>query len=67
MTPQRSMTQLSSGQRPPYRRNMTLDVVKHLAKVIFDPYRPERDYMRGPGPKWHARAAGVAWPSVDGI
>jgi hypothetical protein len=20
-----------------------------------DPYRPERHYMRGPGPKWHAR------------
>lgn len=26
-----------------------------------DPYRPERHYMRGPGPKWHARhRAGVA-------
>ena len=22
---------------------------------LFDPYRPERHYMRGPGPKWHAR------------
>jgi hypothetical protein len=21
---------------------------------IFDSYRPERHYMRGPGPKWHA-------------
>lgn len=20
-----------------------------------DPYRPERHYMRGPGPKWHAK------------
>ena len=19
---------------------------------LFDPYRPERHYMRGPGPKW---------------
>jgi hypothetical protein len=29
-----------------------------------DPYRPERHYMRGPGPKWRARqradVAGVA-------
>jgi hypothetical protein len=22
-----------------------------------DPYRPERHYMRGPGPKWHAKHA----------
>jgi hypothetical protein len=21
----------------------------------FDSYRPERHYMRGPGPKWHAK------------
>jgi hypothetical protein len=24
-------------------------------KAVFDPYRPERHYMRGPGPKWHAK------------
>ena len=23
---------------------------------LFDPYRPELHYMRGPGPKWRARA-----------
>ena len=22
---------------------------------IFDPYRPELHYMRGPGPKWHEK------------
>jgi hypothetical protein len=22
---------------------------------LFDPYRPELHYMRGPGPKWHAK------------
>ena len=22
---------------------------------MFDPYQPERHYMRGPGPKWHAK------------
>jgi hypothetical protein len=30
-----------------------------LKKGLFDPYRPELHYMRGPGPKWrqkHARA-----------
>ena len=22
---------------------------------LFDPYRPELHYMRGPGPKWHEK------------
>jgi hypothetical protein len=26
-----------------------------LSKVLFDDYRPERHYMRGPGPKWHEK------------
>lgn len=26
-----------------------------LIRVVYDPYRPERHYMRGPGPKWRAR------------
>jgi hypothetical protein len=30
------------------------DVVR-LFKSLFDPYRPELHYMRGPGPKWHAK------------
>jgi hypothetical protein len=31
-----------------------------LRTSLFDPYRPELHYMRGPGPKWqekHRRAA----------
>jgi hypothetical protein len=26
-----------------------------MLQILFDPYRPERHYMRGPGPKWHAK------------
>ena len=26
-----------------------------VLRSLFDPYRPERHYMRGPGPKWHAK------------
>lgn len=26
-----------------------------LSKALFDPYRPELHYMRGPGPKWHEK------------
>ena len=31
------------------------DLFQNLAKSLFDPYRPELHYMRGPGPKWHAK------------
>ena len=24
-------------------------------RSVFDPYRPELHYMRGPGPKWRAK------------
>ena len=26
-----------------------------LTKALFDDYRPELHYMRGPGPKWHQK------------
>ena len=29
-----------------------------LIERARDPYRPERHYMRGRGPKWHARHRG---------
>jgi hypothetical protein len=39
-------------------------IMAHCRRLIeraCDPYRPEQHYMRGPGPKWHARhRAGVA-------
>jgi hypothetical protein len=31
------------------------DLVHGLAQALLDPYRPELHYMRGPGPKWHAK------------
>jgi hypothetical protein len=30
-------------------------LVQRLIRVVSDRYRPERHYMRGPGPKYHAR------------
>ena len=35
------------------------DLLRDLAKALFDPYRPELHYMRGPGPKWRAKHAAV--------
>lgn len=31
------------------------DLIRDLVRALFDPYRPELHYMRGPGPKWHAK------------
>jgi hypothetical protein len=28
---------------------------RRLAGLLFDPYRPELHYMRGPGPKWREK------------
>lgn len=33
---------------------------RELTREFRDPYRPERHYMRGPGPKWSERHAGSA-------
>ena len=40
-----------------------------LFRSMIDPYRPELHYMRGPGPKWHAKhAAGqTEAPDVHGL
>ncbi len=35
------------------------EALKDLARSLFDPYRPELHYMRGPGPKWHAKHASL--------
>ena len=30
---------------------------RELADAVFNPYRPELHYMRGPGPAWRAKHA----------
>jgi hypothetical protein len=30
---------------------------RNLRRDLTDPYQPELHYMRGPGPKWHAKHA----------
>jgi hypothetical protein len=34
------------------------DLWRTLKKGLFDPYQPERHYMRGPGPRWRRKHAG---------
>jgi hypothetical protein len=31
------------------------DFLARSLRSLFDPYRPECHYMRGPGPKWRAK------------
>jgi hypothetical protein len=50
-----------SNRRAPGVLADLAEFLQNLARSLFDPYRPELYYMRGPGPKWHAkheRAAG---------
>lgn len=37
-----------------------------LLEQLRSPYRPELHYMRGPGPKWHAKHAGTGTVLIDG-
>jgi hypothetical protein len=44
--------------RPAPRLGMAVGQLwQRLSVRLFDHYRPERHYMRGPGPKWHAKHA----------
>ena len=35
--------------------NVIMTRCQRLMRIAGNPYRPERHYMRGPGPKWHAK------------
>ena len=37
---------------------------RSLCRDAFDHYRPELHYMRGPGPKWHAKHGIAAEPTA---
>ena len=53
------MKQIAQGRTGHGKKPRILDdiaeFVQNLARSLFDPYRPELYYMRGPGPKWHAK------------
>jgi hypothetical protein len=45
----------SIGVEAPSRLASFADLLQGLLRDLVDPYRPELHYMRGPGPKWHAK------------
>jgi hypothetical protein len=54
----------TSTKAPSLRRTAGA-VWRSLAKDLFDPYRPELYYMRGPGPRWRAKHAQPAVGAVE--
>ena len=45
----------TQGRRPAPKLAADLAEMIRTIKALFDPYRPELHYMRGPGPKWHEK------------
>ena len=52
------------SKAPSLRRTATA-LWHSLAKDLFDPYRPELHYMRGPGPRWRAKHAQPSAGAVE--
>jgi hypothetical protein len=40
---------------PARRVDASVRQLHRLRAKVFDPYRPELHYMRGPGPKWREK------------
>jgi hypothetical protein len=38
--------------------------LQKVFKSVFDPYRPEHHYMRGPGPKWREKHGNKQPPAL---
>jgi len=50
-----SVPQIALGQDRARGNGKFATNLRRMIERMFDPYRPERHYMRGPGPKWHAK------------
>ncbi len=49
-----------TNKKAPSRRVTVIALLRSLSAGLFDPYRPELHYMRGPGPKWREKHQTVA-------
>jgi hypothetical protein len=45
----------ANRRRAPGLTGALADLIRSLQALMVDRYRPELHYMRGPGPKWHAK------------
>jgi hypothetical protein len=51
---------MASKSKTPSIGKAVADLWRTVTSDLFNEYRPERHYMRGPGPKWHAKHAPIA-------
>jgi hypothetical protein len=62
---------MASKSKTPSIGKAVADLWRTVTSELFTDYRPERHYMRGPGPKWrekHARPApDSASPDFPGL
>jgi hypothetical protein len=54
----------ASSTRFRRRMNVVMTSWNKLIRIARDNYRPELHYMRGPGPKWHAKHRGDSKSTV---
>jgi hypothetical protein len=59
MQTERTLTQGPSLPPAPGLWAELSDMVARLRRDVLGGYRPERHYMRGPGPAWRAKQMGV--------
>jgi hypothetical protein len=52
---QRTKPMAKQGNSSPLVSVAVASLWRSLKKDLFDTYRPELHYMRGPGPKWRAK------------
>ena len=61
---------MASKSKTPSIGRVVADLWRTVTSDLFNEYRPERHYMRGPGPKWrakHARNTVSAEPDLGGM
>jgi len=59
---------MAARRKTPRIGKAVADLWLTVTSRLFDSYHPERHYMRGPGPKWHAKHASVvAEPDLGGM
>jgi hypothetical protein len=51
---------MASVNRPRQVTSVVVSLWHAMRRDLFDSYRPERHYMRGPGPKWRAKHQNIA-------
>jgi hypothetical protein len=61
---------MASKSKTPSIGKAVADLWRTVTSDLFNAYRPEQHYMRGPGPKWrakHARNSVTAEPDLGGM